>query len=147
MAQFGNMILMPFPATFGQSLVTKAVTFANTTGAVALFTVTGDVIVRLITVCTTDCASAGACNGEIGIAGATGVIVPTTDITTLAAREIWHDASPDAEIEATSDAMHDVVISDGNDIILTLSAQADSGALAVYCFWFPLSADGNVSAA
>jgi hypothetical protein len=140
------MTLIPFPATYGQALVRKALTFSNTTGPVTLFTLTGDVIARLIAVCTTSCASAGGCNGEIGITGATDAILATTDMTTLAAREIWHDATPDAEIELLA-VMKDVIITDGNDILLTLSAQVDSGAIQVYCFWTPLSVDGAVTAA
>lgn len=133
-------------AGFGEFLVQKDVTFSSTTGTVNLFTVTGEVIVRIIAVVTTNVASGGGCNGEVGIAGSTAAILATTDITLLAAREIWHDTTPDAEIEALS-VMKDFIISDGNDIVLTLSAQADSGALAFHCFWTPLSADGNVVAA
>jgi hypothetical protein len=140
------MFKIPFPATFGQALVRKTVTFANTTGTVNLFTVTGDVIVRLIAVCVTDCESAGACTGQVGIASALNGIIAVTDMTTLEGRDIWHDATPDSEIEALS-TMREYIISDGNDIILTLSAQTDSGAIIFYCFWTPLSVDGNVIAA
>jgi len=133
-------------AGFGANIARKALTFDDTDGAPVLFTVTGDVIVRVVAVVVTSVASAGACNGAVGIAGATTTIIANTDVTLLAAREIWHDAMPDVEIEALS-VMKDFIITDGNDIILTLSAQADSGALAVYCMWTPLSADGLVVAA
>lgn len=131
---------------FGGGKVEKAVTFSNTTGVVSLFTVTGDVVVRVVAVCATGCASAGGCSGEVGIAGSTAGIIAATDMTLLAAREIWHDASPDAEIEALG-TMREFIVSDGNDIVLTLSAQVDSGGLAFYCFWTKLSSDGNVVAA
>ena len=140
------MITIPFPSTYGAALVRKEVTFSSTTGAVNLFTVTGDVILRIIAVCTTNCASGGSCDGEVGISGSTDTILATTDVTLLADREIWHDATPDAEIETLS-VMKDFIVSDGNDIILTLSAQADSGVLMFYCFWTPLSVDGAVVAA
>lgn len=131
---------------FGYSTAIKAVTFANTVGTVNLFTVTGDVIVKAIAVVKTVCASAGACNGSVGIAGATNTIIAVTDITLMAAEEIWHDATPDAEIEALT-VLKEFIISDGNDIILTLSAQADSGAITFYCLWTPLSTNGTVVAA
>ncbi len=139
---------MPFldpqrQSAFGWRLATDAETFSNTTGTQTLFTVTGDVIVKVIAVCTTNCASAGACNVEVGIAGSTGTIIATTDVTLLADREIWHDATPDSEIEALS-VMSETIISDSNNIILTLSAQIDSGAISFYCMWTPLSYDGNV---
>ena len=133
-------------SAFGKELVTKTMTFSNTTGAQTLFTVTGHVIVRVVSVCTTACASAGACNVEIGTAASTAAITAQTDVTLLAAEEIWHDATPDAEIEAMS-VLSDHIITDGNDIILTLSAQVDSGVVAFYCIWTPLSSDANVVAA
>jgi hypothetical protein len=120
----------------------RSVTFSNTVGTVTLFTVTGDVSVSLIGVVKVNVASAG-CNGSVGIAGATAAIIALTDITLMAAGEIWHDNSPDAEIEAAT-VMRDFIISDGNDIILTLSAQANSGQIDFYCHWTPLSAGATV---
>jgi hypothetical protein len=124
----------------------KELTFSNDTGAVNLFTVTGDVEVDLLAICKTNVASAGGCNGEVGISGSTGSIIATTDITTIAANEIWHDASPDATIEAGS-VFSSNIISNGADIILTLSAQADSGAITFYVYWTPLSVGANIVAA
>ncbi len=133
---------------FGSAKAIKAVTFSNTSGAVNLFTVTGDVIARIIAIVKTVVASAGGCNGSVGIAGATAAIIASTDITLMAADEIWHDNSPDALIEAMSVAgAAGFIISGGKDIVLTLSAQADSGAVTFYCLWSPLSADGAVVAA
>jgi hypothetical protein len=128
------------------SYLTKALTFDNDTGALNIFTVTGDVIVRVVAVCKTSVASVGAGNVELGIAGATGELLPTTLGTDLDAGDIWHDATPDAKIELES-VRRDYIISDGNDIILTLSAQIDSGVINFYCEWEPLSIDGNVSVA
>lgn len=132
---------------FGANKCQKDYTFSNTAGgAYAMFTVTGDVIVRIAAVCTTSITSAAGANIELGIAGATTVIIAQTLSTNLVAREIWHDATPDSEIENMSQTtvMSDHFISDGNDIILTLSAQVDTGALSFYAFWTPLSSDGNV---
>jgi len=129
---------------------TKAVTFNNTDADVTLFTVTGDVIVRVIAICKTAVASAGGCNISVGIAGATAAIIALTDCTQLAQNEIWHDASPDSLIEAMSIAgAAGFIISGGSDIVLDVEAakQVDSGAVTFYCLWTPLSADGDVTAA
>lgn len=83
---------------------------------------------------------------ELGIAGATDTILATTDVTTIDAGEIWHDATPDADIEAES-VSKDFVIVGGADVILTLSAQVDAGVCAFYGRWVALSSDGNVVAA
>jgi hypothetical protein len=126
--------------------VIKAVTFSSDTSSVALFTVTGDVIVKLIAICKTNVASVVGCNAEVGIADDTNLIIVSTDITALATNEIWHDAAPDTNGELLSTS-RDVIISNGEDILMTLSAQADSGAVTFYVHWTPLSTDGNVVAA
>lgn len=125
---------------------TKTVTFSNTSGTVNLFTVTGDVIIRVVAVCTTNVASGAAGSVSVGIAGATDSILPSTLGTDLDAREIWHDNAPDSEIEALS-VLKEYIITDGNDVILTCSAQIDSGVIAFYAFAVPLSSDGAVVAA
>lgn len=131
----------------GYKISSKTVTFSNTSGTVNLFTVTGDVIVRIIALCTTNVASAAAGSVSVGISGTTDAILPATLGTDLDAREIWHDNSPSSEIESLSDSLKEYVITDGDDIILTCSAQIDSGALVFYCYFIPLSGDGAVVAA
>jgi len=132
-----------FAGGLGYQKILKAVTFSNTVGAVNLFTVTGDVIARVVGVVKTNVVSGAGCNGSVGIAGATANIIPLTDITLLAAQEIWFDNAPDSEIENLT-ALQERIISDGNDIVLTLSAQADSGAVTFYCLWSPLSDGATV---
>lgn len=129
---------------FGRQTLVKSVTFNNTAGAVGLFTVTGDVVVKVVSVVKVNVASALGCNGSVGIAGSTATIIALTDITLMLAGEIWHDATPDAEIEALT-VLREFIISDGNDVILTLSAQADSGQVDFYCIWTPLSAGATVT--
>lgn len=129
---------------FGQ-IATKALTFSNDTGTVSLFTVTGDVIVRIVPICKTNVASAAAGSIELGVSGDVNAMIASTTGTDIDANEIWHDASPDSNIEAES-VSRNYLISNGDDVILTLSAQIDSGAITFYCFWVPLSSDGNVLA-
>jgi len=127
-------------------LVIKSQTYSTTTGTQTLFTVTGDVIVRVIPVCKTNLTSAGACNVELGVTGTVAAMIAATDVTTIDADEIWHDATSDSDVEAES-VSRNYIISGGADVILTLSAQIDAGAITYYCNWRPLSADGNVVAA
>lgn len=118
-------------------------TFANDTGAIVIYQVTGDVIVRIVAVCKANVESVAAANIELGVAGATSAIIATTVATDIDAGDIWHDATPDSDIEALS-VMKDFIIVEGADIILTLSDQVDSGEITFYCFWTPLSSDGVV---
>jgi len=126
--------------------VIKSLTFLNTSTAQTLFTVTGDVILRVFGICKTNLASAAVADVEVGVSGTTGQFIATTTATDIDANEIWHDATPDASIEADSVSV-DYIISNGQDIILTPSAQVDSGAITFYCQWLPLSDDANVVSA
>ena len=126
--------------------VIKSLTFANDTGTVNLFTVTGDVHVVVIPICKTNVASGAAGSIELGVSGDTDAMIASTLGTDIDANEIWIDAGPNSNIEAGSTGL-DYYISNGDDIILTLSAQIDSGAIDFTCFWYPISSDGNVVAA
>lgn len=130
----------------GSGIVRKTVTFANTGVDVPLFTVTGDVIVRMVAVCGTSVESAGGANITV-VANAVPIIAET-DCTTLEAGEIWHDATPDAEVEAVS-VLREFIIADGNDISIDVETakQVDSGVLNFYCIWTGLSSNGAVVAA
>lgn len=123
----------------------KELTFSNDTGALTLFTVTGDVVVELIPVVITNVTSVASANIRLGIIGATNAIITDTLSTELDAREIWISTGPDSEIEPL-ESRRSYIIAGSNDIILTLSAQVDAGAITFYCFWSPLSVDGNLIA-
>ena len=139
-----------------QGPITKTLTFAGGTGNAVgdhdgtgdpanLFTVTGDVVVRLIAVCTVDVAHAANATIEVGIGGGSQIIA-TTDLTAqeLIAREIWHDATPDSEVEATS-TFKDFFITDGNDIQLDCGvANVNSGSILFYLYWYPVSSGALV---
>jgi ABC-type transporter Mla MlaB component len=130
----------------GGGIARKTVTFANSGADVPLFTVTGDVITRLVAVCGTSLASAGGCN--IAVVANAIPMIANTDCTLIIAGEIWQDATPDAEVELLS-TMKEYIIADGNDISIDVenAKQVDSGVLNFYCIWTALSSDGAVVAA
>ena len=128
---------------------TNAVGDFNGTGDPAtLFTVTGDVVVRIVGVCTENLTFDVNAAIAVGIGGGSEIIA-TTDLTSEAmiVREIWHDATPDKEIEAWS-VLKEFIITDGNDITMeTTVANVTGGVIVFYCFWTPFSSDGFVVAA
>lgn len=126
--------------------VTKTLTFSDTSTAQTLFTVTGDVILNVFGICKTNIASAAAGNVEVGVSGNTAIFIATTTGTDIDANEVWHDATPDATIELDSVSAQ-YIVSNGQNVILTPSAQIDSGEIDFYCFWRPLSSDADVVAA
>jgi hypothetical protein len=117
-------------------------------GTFALFTVTGQVIVRIIAVCTeTVVEGVGGGTMEVGITGDTATIIAQTTSTNLDVNEIWHDATPDADIEALS-VMSDFIIVNGGDIFITIAGQnVTDGTVEFTCYWTPISTDGAVVAA
>lgn len=136
---------------YGQFVARKTVTFANTSGTVNLFTVTGRVAAYFVHVCTTSLASAGGSALGVGTAEYTDSFGgPIVDVTTVdAGMSIDYSnggftATPN-QVSLPFNTGYWLL--NGQDIIATLSAQVDSGVLEFYCFWTPLSADGNVVAA
>ena len=123
--------------------IQKDVTFSNSTGTVSLYTITGDVVVQIVPVITTDVTSAASGFIRLGVTGNTDSIIVDSLSTDLDARGIWVDQTPDNEIEPL-DRIRSYIITDGNDIFLTLSAQIDAGAMSFYLYWEPLSTNGNV---
>jgi len=121
----------------------KELVFSNDSGTITLFTVTGDVIVRIMPICSVDLVSAAAANMELGISADTDAIIPSTLATDLTIKEIWVDASPTISIEAERFYL-EFIISNGDDIILTLDAQIDSGSIDFFCEWEPLSVGASV---
>jgi len=135
--------------------VKKSVTFAGGTtnnlgdydgtgNPATLFTVTGDVLVRVIGICKTTLV--GAATLEVGVTNATASLLPQiTNATTLVENECWADATPTL---AESITLTYSAIGGGLDIIQTVgTANITAGVIDYYCFWQPLSDDGMVVAA
>jgi hypothetical protein len=141
----GNLITDVSPGpSLGNAVARKTFT-GGAAGAHTLFTVTGTVLVRLAAVCTENLAGATA-TLEVGIAASTAAIIAQTTATDIDDGDIWHDASPDSELESVS-TLAEYIISDSNNIIATVAtATISDGTIEFYCFWEALSADGNVVA-
>lgn len=146
-----------YPVAWGDGgfVSKKTITFAGgTTNAIGdhdgtgdpfdIFTVTGLVKARVFGFCTTNLAG-GSSTLEVGTAKGTAAIIAQTTGTDIDANEIWHDASPDASVEAITVAPEEIV---GQDIIGTVgTANITAGVIEFYCIWYPLSPDGYVVAA
>jgi hypothetical protein len=128
------------------NFVSKSVTCTGAT-PLAVFTVTGDVVMAIVGIVKTALTTSDAITAELGVAGATtAFIAQVADATGLAQHEVWHDATPDATIELES-VWADRIVSNGQDVILTTTGTVTAGAITFYCKWWPLSSDGLVVAA
>lgn len=128
-------------------LVAKQITY---TGAVsyAAFTVTGLVAVQIVGYQTTiltghgDSTSVGTAASAAGLIAAT----PASTLRAAGAGAIWVDNTP-AKFESAAFPATRHIIGDGQDIAVVGTANIAAGVVMLYCFWKPLSADGNVVAA
>jgi hypothetical protein len=124
----------------------KAVVAADLLSATpkTLFSVTGVVEAFVVGVIGASVTSLGELTAEVGIAGNTAALLPQIGKAALLSDRIWQSATPanPAAIPAAK------MIAAGADIILTTgTANAVLGSIEFYCFWKPVSTDGNVSAA
>jgi len=134
---------LTFIPTPGEFLVRNPLDFsALGAGPHTIFTVTGDVYIRLLAVVVSNIGVPAPANGEVGIAGATAAIIPSTVMTDLDLGEWWHDATPDAQIEPAT-IQKEFFISRASDIILTLDSATNAGTVMFYCYWTPLG-DGSL---
>lgn len=135
--------------------VTKIVTFAGGTtndmgdydgtgNPYTLFTVTGTVLIKILARCTTNLAGANATLAVGTALSATGLITTTT-ATDIDANEIWHDATPDSSLEATSVLAQKLC---SQNVIQTVgTANITGGVIEYTAIWYPLSAGAKVVAA
>lgn len=137
----------------GWNVVKKTITFdggtANAIGdhdgtgdPFTIASVTGVVAARVFGICSTNLAGASA-TLEVGTAGSTASIIAQTTATDIDAGEIWHDASPDSEVEAVSVATENFVT---DDIVGTVAtANITGGVIDFYVLWKPISHDSEVT--
>jgi len=128
----------------GKNFTMQDITFSNDIGTVTVFTVTGDVIVRILPIITTSVTSVAGANVRLGVVGNTDAMIVDSLATNLDARGIWVDQTPDNEIEPV-ERIRGYFITDGNDVVMTLDDQVDAGVIRFYCFWTPLSSGAIVT--
>jgi len=118
--------------------VINTIEFSADTGTLPVFTVTGNVRVRVIPICKTSLASASGARVSLGVSTSVAAMIASTTATDIDDNEIWIDASPDTKIENEATALN-FTIGGGLDILLTIADTIDSGRIAFYCAWKPLS--------
>jgi len=135
-------------SVFLNNKLEKEITFATaTTGAIAthkIADVTGVVAVQVFGICTTDLAGASA-TIEVGTALSNAGLIAQTTATNIDNNEIWHDATPDSSIEATSVVGQKIVTQNVNYKVGTAAISA--GKIRFVILWSPLTADGKVTLA
>lgn len=134
----------------GMRYASKTITFtggagAGAVGSVAIFTVTGEVLIAVMApMCTTLLTEAApTATLALGVTGSTSLFIAATNAVDIDANEFWVDATPDANGIAAPSALKDILITD--NIIGTVAAQAIStGAIRFDLWYLPMSSNGGV---
>lgn len=118
---------------------------ADNTPTTDIFAVTGEVLVGIFGVCTTNLVQDGAtATLALGVAGNTGALISATNVNEIDANEIWLDTSPTVGVN-TIDALTYFIIVNGLNIIETVATKdVDSGQMFYSLLWRPIGTTGSV---
>ena len=135
------------PSAFDGGVANARGDLAGTGNPKTLFTVTGEVLVRIIGVCTSDLAGATA-TVAVGVTGNTAALLAATTATDIDTGDLWNDTTPAVGTDTLANVTGPHVLVNGADIIETVATASVTGGNVKYiCLWRPLSATGNVVAA
>ena len=135
-------------------VVTKTITFdGGTTNGIGdengtgdpftVFTVTGNVLLKIFGVCTTDLVGTNA-TVEVGVAGNTAAFIALTTATTIDASEIWRSNTPDVGTVAYSNITQ-FIVANGLDILGEVkTANITAGVIDFIGIYIPLSEGAQV---
>ena len=133
-----NVVISRPPAFTGGTANTRG-DEGGTNDPYTLFTVTGDVLVRMWGVCTVDLAGATA-TISVGVTGNTAALLAVETATEIDANGIYVSATQVLGTVALSSVTGPFVIANGLDIIETLAtADITSGNIYYICLWRPVS--------
>lgn len=137
------------------NLASGAPTWTTGNSPITVFTVTGDVMVRVWGTGNSLTSTGATGTLAVGVAGLTTLLLGTTTINgtnfpvaDVATGDVWVDTSPTAVAEAmVANNLVWVTIAGGADIIVTVATNSmTGGSIALYCEWIPLSAGATVVA-
>lgn len=112
-----------------------------------LFTVTGDVLVRIFGVCTT-LLTGDTATLEVGVTGNTASLIAQTTATDIDANEIWSDSTPSVGVDTLASVLGPYLVVNGLDIIETVAtADVTAGNIRYVCMWRPLTTGSSVVSA
>jgi hypothetical protein len=124
---------------------THTVTFAAATtgdqGSHELFTVTGTVVLTVFGVCTTSLTGASS-TIALGTAASTAEIAAAFTCTNIDANMIW--VNGDCDTEVLESALKWIMVDDVDVGYTIATADCTGGVIKFYCYWYPISDDGNV---
>lgn len=126
--------------------VTAATAWTTGNSPVAIFTVTGSVMMRCFGVVQTAITSTSSTGTlELGVTGNTAVLIPQTTAngTNFATGDVW-TATTTKKATALAGTSGWVLVN--SNVILTVATNSTTaGAMTLYAEWIPLDSTGNVA--
>lgn len=138
-------VLRAIPGAFDGGTANARGDHDGTQDPTTIFTVTGEVLVRVFAFCKTTIVGAGTI--ELGVTGNTaGLLAQVADASTIAANDVWIDSSvAEVGLAALANIPAATVIVNGLDIIETIgTANLTAGELIYVCLWKPLTPGSKV---
>jgi len=130
--------------TFAGATTNDPGDYDGTGNPATLFTVSGTVLMRILAICE-DSLVGNSATIEVGTTLSTPGLIAQTTGTNIDVNEIWHDATPDSSIEATTVLVQKIV---SDDVIQTVAtANITAGTIRYTAIWFPLTEGASVQAA
>ena len=112
----------------------------GTSDPLTLFTITGDVVVRIFGVCTVDLVSAGGGTVSVGVTGNTAGLIALTTGTAIDANELWNDSTPAAGTDTLANILGPYLVVNGLAIAEYIgTADITAGNIYYICLWRPLT--------
>ncbi len=135
------------PGAFAGGTANARGNLAGTGNPATIFTVTGEVLVRVFAVCKTLLVGATA-TLELGLVGNTASLIAQTLATDIGANNIWLDATPSVGSDILANLTGPHIVVNGLDIVETVAtANITAGEIEYICLFRPLSFDGKVESA
>lgn len=140
------------PGNGYMQFATKTVAFTGAAnlgavGNVPIFTVTGDVLVAVLTAFCTETLVGATATLALGVTGSTSFFIGATTATDIAANDIWVDTTPtETNALAVPAGFKDIFVTD-NIVGTVATAAITDGTIRFDCYYMPLSAGSSLVAA
>ena len=133
------------PSAFAGGTANSRGDEGGTSDPLTLFTATGDVLVGVFGVCTTDLASAGGGTVSVGVTDNVTLFIGATTATEIDENEVFLDTAP--AIGEPIDGLNYYIVGNGEDIVeATGTADVTAGQIYYIALWRPLSPGSTVEA-
>ena len=129
----------------GGGVTTKMIAYDGSV-SYAAFTVTGLVWVNVVGIVNLPLSNHGDTTSVGTASGVGGLIVATAGTAMQTGGQVWINNTPSKFMAVSALVDQGALIGGGDDIVVLGTANLATGTVTLYCFWTPISSDGQVTA-